>query len=93
MDSAHTTTCIADELAARLDAVPIGLDRLRADFTGWLIWHSRRSGHFHARRAEVTGGFTEYEHDPRRFHVAARTPGRLAVLLLAQTALDAESGH
>ena len=80
----------AERLADRLDADGIGLDRLRADFTGWQIWYSRRSGNFHARRTPVAGGFVERENEPRRFHVAARTTGRLAVLLLAQSVLDAE---
>lgn len=80
----------ADRLADRLDAEGIGLDRLRADFPSWRIWHSGRTGHVHAcRRIAATGGFTERAGDPRRFHVAAATPGRLAVLLLAQTVLDA----
>lgn len=82
----------ADRLAERLDREGIGLDRLRADFPGWRIWCSRRTGRVHAcRHIAASGGFTEREGDPRRFHVAAVTPGRLAVLLLAQTALDA--GH
>lgn len=79
-----------ERLAERLDAEGIAVDRLRADFAGWVIWYSHRSGHFHAHRTAGPGGFTEREHDPRRFHVAARTTGRLAVLLLAQTLLDAE---
>lgn len=79
----------ADRLADRLDAEGIGLERLRADFPAWRIWHSPRTGHAHACRVAPSGGFTERDGDPCRFHVAARTPGRLAVLLLAQTALDA----
>lgn len=81
----------AERLAERLDAQGIGLDRLRADFTGWQIWYSGRSRHFHAHRVATPGGFLERENDPRRFHVAARTTGRLAVLLLAQTLLDADT--
>lgn len=80
----------AERLAERLDTQGIGLARLRTDFPGWQIWYSRRSGHFHALRTPVPGGFIERADDPRRFHVAARTTGRLAVLLLAQTLLDAE---
>lgn len=61
------------------------LARLRTDLADWRIWYSERSAHYHAYRQ---GGFTERDGDPRRFHVAATTPDRLAALLLAQTLLD-----
>lgn len=65
------------------------LTRLRTDFADWRIWYSERSAHYHAyRKATEPGGFTEREGDPRRFHVAATTPDRLAALLLVQTLLD-----
>lgn len=78
-----------DRLAVLLDGDGrFTLDVVRADSPGWLVWHSRGSGCYHARRDDDTGHYQNGPGDPRRFAVAAATLGRLAVLLLAQTALD-----
>lgn len=82
-----------DRLAALLDGAGELTEELaRADFPEWRIWHSAVTGCWHAtRRCEPTGRFREVHGDPRRFHQAASTLGRLVMLLLAQTAVDAES--
>lgn len=75
-----------DRLAATLDAAGVDLELLRRDFPAWRVWHSEVTGAYHARRNE---NFHD-RGDGRRFHLAAATPGRLALLLLAQSAMDAE---
>ncbi|HEY3683544.1 MAG TPA: hypothetical protein VGL93_10915 [Streptosporangiaceae bacterium] len=76
-----------DRIAATLDAAGVDLGILRRDFPQWRVWYSDVTGACHAMR---DGGFQERESDGRRYHVAASTPARLAVLLLAQAAADAE---
>ena len=79
-----------ERLAALVDADgELTGDRLRADFPDWRIWHSDVTGCWHATlRCAPTGRYREVHGDPRRFHQAAPTLGRLAVRLLAQTAAD-----
>lgn len=77
-----------DRTAALLDAAGVDLDLLRHDYGEvWQIWYSRATGCYHGRRA---GNFHARQADPRRYAVAAATPGRLALLLAAQAVADAE---
>lgn len=78
------------QLAAMLDERGITLWQVQQDFVDWKVWFSKASGCYHARRnAASTGGrFTQHQGDGRRFHVAAASLGRLAVLLLTQQAVD-----
>jgi len=76
-------------LATLLDSEPgLTVDVLRDDFPGWRIWFSAMTGQYHARRDDPSGHYHEHHDDPRRFHIAEATPGRLAILLLTQTAQD-----
>lgn len=79
-----------DRLAALLDLNGVSLVRLQVDFNGWWIWRSAMTGHYHAMRKD--GHYVERDDRPQRFHVAASTLSRLAVLLLLQTAVD-EDDH
>lgn len=77
-------------LAEYLDESGLTLATIQGDFPGWRVWYSTVSGCCHARRRE---NFAESVFSGRRFHVAASTPGRLAVLLLHQLAMDEEEAQ
>lgn len=77
-----------DRMADLLDAEDtLTPAQLRADF-GYLVWYSETTGCYHARREPLDGHFTEWHNSPRRFALDASSLGRLALLLLVQTALD-----
>lgn len=79
----------AERLADALDSTEgFGIPLLREDFPNWRIWFSVRTGRFHARRNDPSGRFEVSQFSARRFHVDCSTPGRLAVMLLAQLAAD-----
>jgi len=85
---------VNNETAARL-AILLDVEdtltpaQLREDF-GWIVWFSEVTGCYHARRDEPDGHFCERRDSPRRFALVASSLGRLAMLLLAQTMVDAE---
>lgn len=81
-----------EHLAALLDATPnLTPDQVQTAFPDWRIWPDD-AGRWHARRRDHDGhggNFQEARDSSRRYAVEANTPGGLAVLLLAQAAVDA----